>query len=479
MVGRNLNQLNKRMNSLWQKRNLIVDNFIKEKNLKLVITDIRNIFYFPFNKQQNYNIQDIASRWQEFFDEHNDYNDFVYHLYLHIPFCKHRCTCCNYYSIEPRNIKQIFVFLKYLNKQIKFFKPVFKNISFKTLFLGGGSPSVLSADELNFLFKILNSSFNLKDTVKIFEANPSDLNKEKLKILKKFNIHKLSLGVQSLDSDVLNKLNRNYQKYKQICRVAELIKEYNFNKFNIDLLLGLKEQNANTFIKTLKLILQLYPNSITLYSLTPTQLYLNQYFNSNIDLFYKKYIELIKDLENNIEPVLKEFGYVMDSSLDKLLTAEVTLKKLNDQSFSGIGELYNDFSNKKEALLGLGPSARSYIYGKLNYKQKPEIRLKYDLLSDDYMGNKLELRDEMVKYIVKDVFDNQQIDLYKFKKIFNKDLEGVFKHEITALDKANKIFIRDDKLKFKYNNIEDLFKATIFFLDENQIINVMNNFRDN
>lgn len=466
--------------SRLDKKNEFIEDFLGEINLSPKITDLKDIYFFPFTNIQSYSLTNILKYWQDFFADVSG-QDFVYYLYLHIPFCQHRCSCCNYFLQSAGNVKNRYAFLRYLAKQVQFLAPHFTNKVINSLFLGGGSPSSLTSRELNFLLKLIfkNFLFN-KDTYKTFEANPNDLDEQKLSILKKYNFNKISLGVQTFDKDVQLSINRGYQDYQVVKKNIALIKGNDFGEINIDLLIGLSGETVDTFFQTLEKTLLLEPTTITLYSLTPTDFYLKQAFGDSKELFYEKYYHLIEGIGPKIKFFLQKQRYFFEGSLDKLLTAEVEIKpirKIKVKSFSYTGT--NDFSQQKRVLLGLGPSARSNIYGHLNYEQAPVITKKFDVDSLDYHGHVLDLKDEMIRFVIVNICENQLINLAKFKNTFGMNFEAIFKDEVDFLFDAKRLSRSADSLIFNYDSLAQLFKSVLLFIDEDKLHNVLTMFKRN
>ena len=117
-------------------------------------------------------------------------------VYIHIPFCKKKCNYCSFCSFNGLKYKKEYI--DALVKEIKFF---YKEEPLKTLYFGGGTPSLLEIKDIEKILSCFNYSSNTEVT---FEFNPTDITKEKIINLKKLNVNRLSIGVQSFDDDILN-----------------------------------------------------------------------------------------------------------------------------------------------------------------------------------------------------------------------------------------------------------------------------------
>ncbi len=180
------------------------------------------------------------------------------YAYIHIPFCKRKCGYCSFTSFAK--IELIPEYINKLQEEIKYF---YKGEPLKTLYIGGGTPSLIKPDDVN---RIL-SSFNINKSTEItMEANPESIDLEYLTRIKEAGINRLSIGVQSFNDDILKKINRLH-------RAEEAISKYNaaraagFSNINLDFIYGLPAQTLEDFKKTITRAAELEPEHISLYGL--------------------------------------------------------------------------------------------------------------------------------------------------------------------------------------------------------------------
>lgn len=217
-------------------------------------------------------------------------------IYIHIPFCSNICSYCDFCKFYY-NEKIVNFYLESLELEIK---NNYQNEEIETIYIGGGTPSSLSISELTKLFntlKIINVSSNLEFT---FECNVMDITIEKLEFLKKKGVNRLSVGIQSFQSEILKFLEREYNKEDIIYRI-NLAKKY-FDNINIDLMYAIPGEDLNILKCDIEEFLLLDVNHISTYSLIieeHTKLSINNTSYIDEDLDYKMY-ELINDtLVNN------------------------------------------------------------------------------------------------------------------------------------------------------------------------------------
>ena len=163
------------------------------------------------------------------------------HLYIHIPFCRQKCHYCDFYSIG--NLRRKDDFLKALFCEFELQKDYLNNRSLKTIYIGGGTPSVLSADDLLSLFETIGKYYQFsKNTEITIECNPDDLTKPYVEALKQTPVNRISIGAQSFDNDFLAMLNRRHTA-GQIRDAVKRLQDSGFQNVSLDVMFGLPQQS--------------------------------------------------------------------------------------------------------------------------------------------------------------------------------------------------------------------------------------------
>lgn len=216
-------------------------------------------------------------------------------LYIHIPFCKSICSYCDFCKL----IYKEDLVLEYLDALEREIKEFYNNEAVETIYIGGGTPSVLSSNALNKLFEITNliNKSNLKEYT--FECNVTDINETLIKKLIKEGINRISLGVESFNKEKLTFMERSAE-FKDVFEKANLIKNLGINNINIDLMYGIPNETLNVLKKDLKYILKLNPAHISTYSLIledHTKLSSQDIDETNDELEVKMYDYIRKKLE--------------------------------------------------------------------------------------------------------------------------------------------------------------------------------------
>ncbi|MDE7342155.1 MAG: radical SAM family heme chaperone HemW [Lachnospiraceae bacterium] len=187
-------------------------------------------------------------------------------IYLHIPFCARKCRYCDFLSY-PATVQEQEDYLTLLLKEIEkqsFFYEGYRVIS---VFVGGGTPSLLEADAIKKIFGKLNHDFIIeKDCEITLEANPDSLTLAKLEACLWAGVNRLSIGLQSADDEELRQLGRIHD-YRTFCRAYQMARQAGFQNINIDLMSAVPGQTPVSYRQTLERVLALEPEHISAYSL--------------------------------------------------------------------------------------------------------------------------------------------------------------------------------------------------------------------
>jgi oxygen-independent coproporphyrinogen-3 oxidase len=185
-------------------------------------------------------------------------------LYIHIPFCLSKCHYCDFYS--QTSISAIPDFLEALFKEMEMYRNRF--LPFETVYLGGGTPSLLSPQALERILLRVRENFNLTKTPEMtIETNPADLSRSFLESMRKIGINRINIGIQSFNEQVLDFLGRRHS-VKQALSALEVSREMALDNIGLDLIYGVPNQDVVSWLETLKQALAYSPEHISCYQLT-------------------------------------------------------------------------------------------------------------------------------------------------------------------------------------------------------------------
>ena len=335
-------------------------------------------------------------------------------LYIHVPFCKTKCSYCRYFSKELSSSNEIDNYLNGLQYEAGIFSPVFKKIDFRTIYIGGGSPSILSHFQLEKLFEIIYCNFHFigKPQV-IFEANPQFLDLEKIKILAKYKVNRLTIGVQTLNSRVLKKINRT-QSVKSVFRCYKQARKVGIEFINIDLMCGLPSQTMHSFVRDLGSIVQLRPDIIHISRFSPTSF-----------VMFSKAGNKLSEIELNRASIMENFvGQFLPRIGYRILEYDAWGLDEHAQNLQ-LTESKRDYSS----FLGLGPGAVSRASGYFRYVNTPNLKDYQKILSKNrlpiYLGYKVNKKECMRDFILSNLWYGK-LSNKKFLEVFGESLEKHF-----------------------------------------------------
>lgn len=191
-------------------------------------------------------------------------------IYIHIPFCETKCTFCRYFSIIDSQEETHNKYIEHLIKELWMYHSVMTNITISSLYIWWGTPSALSSQNIDTLLNFFFWNFKLTENFQFcFEANPSSVTYEKMKLLAKYKCHRFTLWIQSLDTEVLRKVNRR-QTTKQVIQSIKWAKDIWIDFINVDMMAGIKWQTMSSFLRDLKIVIALNPDMIHVHPYTST-----------------------------------------------------------------------------------------------------------------------------------------------------------------------------------------------------------------
>lgn len=264
-------------------------------------------------------------------------------IYIHIPYCITRCSYCDFYTVIDTHTKTDFT--STLCKEIAASVEYLKGEPIQTIYLGGGTPSVMRVTELKRIFDALFSHFTVDARAEItMEANPDDLSDAYLQQLKTLPVNRLSLGVQSFDDDDLTFMNRRHTANEAI-EVVHKVKKAGYNNVTIDLIYGLPKQTPTKWKKNLDIAFSLGVEHLSCYH-----------------LMYEEGTPLYQQLhQKRVTPVTEKVSNkLFELLMDETRKAGFEHYEISNFAKPGRYSRHNTAYWTGETYLGLGPSAHSF-----------------------------------------------------------------------------------------------------------------------
>jgi len=185
-------------------------------------------------------------------------------IYIHIPFCLSKCGYCDFYSVT--STEKISLFIKSLLKEMWMYRACFNR--FDTLYLGGGTPSLLDSGHLAEIIDGVRDHFPLSSDAEVtIEVNPGDITRETAESVFKAGINRISIGIQSFDEYILSFLGRSHSSVDAISAIED-VRNAGFDNMGLDLIYGVPGQDMDSWMNTLRRTLSFRPEHISCYQLT-------------------------------------------------------------------------------------------------------------------------------------------------------------------------------------------------------------------
>ena len=370
-------------------------------------------------------------------------NNKILGLYIHIPFCDHICSYCDFNKMIAKNEKKE----KYISSLIKEAEHKINNFKdLKSIYIGGGTPSSLSFDLMERLLNKLSELINLNQIREFtMEMNPNDITDDNIKkwidLFNKYHINRLSLGIQSFNNKKLVYLKRNHNK-KIAIHALDLLHNNNFDNINCDLIYGFKKDKYKNIIKDMKIAIKHHVKHISYYSLIleeKTILY---------DLF-KKGNEIEMDEDKEADIYNKIYKYLSKKHFMRY--------EISNFSIPGYESYHNLLTWNNLHYEAIGISASSYIENKritnikkideyINYVNKNE----FDKIIKEF--NILSKEDIIYEALILGLRKNNGINLNDFKLRYSEDLLSYYPN-INHLINENILEINDGNLRIVCDKI--------------------------
>ena len=373
------------------------------------------------NNETSYTINSILS-------DHN--YSLAEHLYIHVPFCRYRCPYCSFYSTLYLNDDTKNQFVSASINEIKF-KDFLLSKNLKTIYLGGGTPSMLSITDIAKIFNEINRNHQIDDNAEItIEANPEDITKELVIGWQKIGINRVSLGVQNINEKHLQFLGRKHTK-KQIINAIETLKNADFKNISLDFIIGLPEENIEDLKNNFQIILDYKIPHFSSYLLTIEE-------KTRLSNIVHKHPEILQDDDTTIKNISQWYLWAKNNGYQHY--------EVSNFAISPFQSKHNSSYWTQKNYIGIGPSAHSYIHpyrlwntsSLRNYNniKNDKLDFQYEILNEKNIFN---------EYIMTRLRLKEGVDLSDLTLRFNKKIAQYF------IDQANKIpkeFIikTDDKI---------------------------------
>lgn len=351
-------------------------------------------------------------------------------IYIHLPFCHKKCPYCHFLSFEVKD-NLISDYLNALSLEMKYYKDNYSPLDIKTIYIGGGTPSLLNIRQIDKLFSVIRQNLCFDKGIEIsFESNPKSLDIKKLMLLKSLGVNRLSIGAQSFKDYELKFLGRIHSS-KDIYHSFALSRKAGFENINFDFIFALPGQTMEDLIKSLTSAVKLGVEHVSLYNLT---------IEKGSSWFKNKKIKL-PDNDIDFKLYQKAINFLIEN---KYIHYEIS-------NFSKKGQFckHNTTYWKNEEYVGLGLGAHSYFNSK-RYSQTENLKYYINNPIPKNIINSIQTLSEENKR-QETMFLNLRLlkglNINLFKKQYNYDPYYFFNQQIKELKGLKLIKEKDNYLK--------------------------------
>ena len=357
-------------------------------------------------------------------------------IYIHIPFCRQKCFYCDFISYPNKN-GLIKTYIDAVKKEIKSIKNRTKDSIVTTIYIGGGTPSYIDANHIIELLQEVKQNYIIDKNVEItIEVNPGTITKEKLERYKNAGINRLSIGLQETDNKLLKQIGRIHT-YEDFLKTYKMARKVGFNNVNVDLMIGLPNQNIKNVEKSLNEIINLNPEHISVYSLIIEE-----------GTVIKKEISDGK-LQLPDERTEREEYWLVKNKLEEVGYTHYEISNYSKKGFESKHNL--NCWNQKE-YLGFGVAAHSYF--NLERYSNVEDIVQYIEGAKYIVHEKQNRSITMKEYMLLGLRKIDGIKISEFKNIFVDNPIIIFKNELNELVESKLIEIDLDNIRLTKKGID-------------------------
>jgi oxygen-independent coproporphyrinogen-3 oxidase len=373
-------------------------------------------------------------------------------IYLHIPFCKQACNYCDFHFSTSLKMKASFV--DALLTEIELRKSVFDQQTINSIYFGGGTPSLLSEEDLTRIFETLFTSFRVSPLAEItLEANPDDLSPDKIKVLKNTPINRLSIGIQSFRDEDLRFMKRAHNAKEALSSIKSC-KQAGFTNLSVDLIYGTPGMDTSAWLENLNIAFDLEIPHISSYALT---------VEPNTELHHQILHQKVSNVDEN-----------QSAAQFELLTSQMKRNGYEQYEISnfckpGAYSKHNSSYWKKDMYLGLGPSAHSFYDNKRLWNVSNNTKYVKSLAQNllPLQEEVLSLEDRYNEYVMTSLRTKWGCSIAEIETNFSSELAAYFRNEIELYVSTqnvlvkNEVYYLSEKGKLLADKIaSDLFKVT-------------------
>ena len=387
-------------------------------------------------------------------------------LYLHIPFCVRKCNYCDFFSASGTEEEQE-AYVSAMVQEIQSYQELSGEYEVQTIFLGGGTPSLLTPEQIEQIFNAIYHTFSISEDAEItMEMNPGTVTEENLRKYRQAGVNRLSIGLQSVNAEALRLLGRIHS-YEEIREAYHLARANGFSNINVDLISAIPGQTVESWRRTLEQVMALSPEHISAYSLILEE----------GTTFYKKYVE----------DEAKEGPKLPDEDAERQMywDTEMLMEKngyhryeISNYAKEGYACRHNLGYWERIPYLGFGIGAASLVPGDLigkcrklegkmsRYTNPDQLREYAHSYRNKFQAELLTETEEMEEFMFLGLRKMNGISKKEFSEYFGKSLEDIYGEPICKLESLKLLEQDDDRVWLTKRGIDVSNSVFVEFLLE-------------
>lgn len=373
-------------------------------------------------------------------------------IYIHIPFCKQKCTYCDFYTrVAPALIPD---FVDAAAHEIDFRADYLEQKNIQTVYFGGGTPSILTNNQFQTIFDAINRNYHIADSAEItFEANPDDLTDNFFKSIEHLPFNRISMGIQTFDDNDLKLINRRHTG-RQAIEAVQRAKFYGFENISIDLIYGLPGQTMDRWQLQLQTALDLNVQHVSIYGLT-----------------YEPGTRLWKQREKGQVNVVDDDTMLnmYESLLNTMKLYGYEAYEISNFAKPGFRSRHNSAYWHMEPYLGIGPSAHSFNGSSRQWNVGSIAGYIEALKGQKIFFEKEELteNDRFNDYVMVSLRTNEGVDMSYIRERFDNKYITCFEEAVKQYLMSEKMLMKGDFIKLTMSgiHISNMIISDVMYVD--------------
>lgn len=431
------------------------------------IDEASRLAYLHGTAPRSFSLEEVRALWSEALARPASRAATRNQVYVHVPFCKSLCTFCNYERLKPSSPDLLEAWLARVLGSLEALGPTLAPLEFDSLYLGGGTPSVLTPDLFERLLSALGRGLRWHpQSSRHVEFDPQVMSRDKLEVLARHGFSRFSFGIESLDPEVTRLHERGVQTRETIAKRFAELEQLGIDHVACDFLAGLAGTTPDVLLAEIEEIATKHrPARIDVYMLTPTESYVTKAFGGDAAAFWAHYARFDRAIPEGVRAIGARHGYGFRGGgghhhrLERVLGSGKTRP-----AFAYAPTL--SAARAPVHLVGFGPSARSQIFGYGMFSARDPAHDRASPEPTYFEGHRIDLASECRSLLVHHFRDHDEMTRDELRQIVGVDFEEVFPQAIAVWARLGLARLDARSLRFVPQERHDRTRALLWLVPE-------------